>query len=216
MHFLNVLFLDIKFNPDYVQKRKLVLREPGGEYHSESELKEVYASMLSMQYFPPRKIQPGYEKYRRVLVDWMCEIGDTIKQAYTTIHHAVAIMDTYFAKQNNYDKRLLKLVALTSIFISAKYCEKDSRGPTAKNISVLTRSEFSEQEILEYERKILIEINWNLMFSTPADFVGLFLNQGIIYSDDLVVSSKSDECGKAPTLKNVKYIRKYSEFFVDL
>lgn len=82
--------------------------------------------MLSMQYYKPRDLKPGYEKYRRVLVDWMCEIGDTIKQAYTTIHHAVSVMDTYFVKQpdiesNNRGKRLLKLVALTSIFISAKY-----------------------------------------------------------------------------------------------
>ena len=82
--------------------------------------------MLAMQYYKPRDLKPGYEKYRRVLVDWMCEIGDTIKQAYTTIHHAVSVMDTYFVKQpdiesNNRGKRLLKLVALTSIFISAKY-----------------------------------------------------------------------------------------------
>lgn len=174
-----------------------------------------------MQYYKPRDLKPGYEKYRRVLVDWMCEIGDTIKQAYTTIHHAVSVMDTYFVKQpdiesNNRGKRLLKLVALTSIFISAKYWEKDSRGPTARNISMLTRGEFTENEILHYERKILMEINWNLMFSTPADFVSLFLNQGIIYSDDLVASSKNSEYGKSPTLKNVKYVRKYWEFFVDL
>lgn len=130
-------------------------------------------------------------------------------------------MDSYFSKHadipsTNQGKRLLKLVALTSIFISAKYCEKDSRGPTARNISMLTRGEYSEQEILYYEGRILIQIGWNLMYSTPADFVNLFLNQGIVYSDDLVVSGKFNSVPTAPTLKNVRYVRKYCEFFVDL
>lgn len=214
-------YIDIKFNPDYRTYEKMVLREPGGEYHTDSELREVYSWMLSNQYFKPFDSKPGYEKYRRVLVDWMWEIGDTIKQSFTTIHHSVCIMDTYFSKQediesNNRGKRLLKLVALTWIFISAKYCEKDSRGPTARNISMLTRGEYSEAEILHYERKILMQINWSLMFTTPADFVTLFLNQGVIYSDDLVLSNKYPSNPKSPTLKNVKYVRKYWEFFVDL
>lgn len=212
------VMIDFKYAPDLAKTKKVILREPGSEYHSDVELKEVYASMLSIQYYKPKTLNHGYEKYRRVLVDWMCEIGDTIS---ISIHHAVAIMDTYFSKQGevvgtNQGKRLLKLVALTSIFIGAKYCEKDSRGPTARNISQLTRGEFSENEILFYERKILIEIDWNLMFATPADFVHLFLNQGLIYSDDIIDSSKLNDGGKSPTLKNVKYVRKYCEFFIDL
>ena len=116
--------IDIKFNPDYRTYEKMVLREPGGEYHTDSELREVYTWMLTNQYFKPFESKPGYEKYRRVLVDWMWEIGDTIKQSFTTIHHSVCIMDIYFSKlddieSNNRGKRLLKLVALTWIFISA-------------------------------------------------------------------------------------------------
>ena len=74
---------------------------------------------------------------------------------------------------------------------------------------MLTKGEYSEAEILHYERKILIQINWSLMFTTPADFVTLFLNQGVIYSDDLVLSNKYPSNPKSPTLKNVKYVRKY-------
>ena len=35
-------YIDIKFNPDYRTYEKMVLREPGGEYHTDSELREVY------------------------------------------------------------------------------------------------------------------------------------------------------------------------------
>lgn len=199
----------------------MVLREPGGEFHTDVELREVYSHMLTNQFYKPKVSRAVYEDYRRVLVDWMCEIGDTIRQAFTTIHHAVAVMDTYFSKvkdipANDKGKRMLKLVSLTSIFISAKYCEKDSRGPTARNITMLTRGEFSENEILHCEGTILMTIGWNLMFTTPADFINLFLNQGIVYSDDLVVPHKFPSEPKNPTLKNVQYVRKYCEFFVDL
>ncbi len=81
---------------------------------------------------------------------------------------------------------------------------------------MLTRGEYSENEILYFEGLILQKIGWNLMFTTPADFVSLFLNQGIVYSDDLVFSEKFTSHPKAPSLKNIKYIRKYCEFFVDL
>ena len=39
-----------------------------------------------------------YLRYRQVLVDWMCEVGDTIKVQSLTVHHAVAMMDAYFAR----------------------------------------------------------------------------------------------------------------------
>lgn len=133
--------------------------------------------------------KPNYVKYRRFLVDWMCEIGDTIRLAFTTIHHSVALMDTFFSKVKDIEtttagKEFLQLIALTSIFISAKFCEKDSRGPTAANISTLTKGQYSESQILDCERLMLITIDWNLHFATPADFLVLFLNQGIVYSND--------------------------------
>jgi hypothetical protein len=81
---------------------------------------------------------------------------------------------------------------------------------------MLTRGEYTETEILFYEQKILMKIGWNLMFSISADFVSLFLNQGIVYSDDLVLSTKFPSTPTAPTLKTVKYVKKYCEFFVDL
>lgn len=115
--------------------------------------------------------------------------------SFTTIHHSVALMDTFFSKvqdieTNKAGKEFLQLVALTSIFISAKFWEKDSRGPTAANISTLTRGQYSEKQILDCERFMLLTIDWQLHFATPADFLVLFLNQGIIYSDDLVWPAK--------------------------
>ena len=83
----------------------------------------------------------------------MWEIGDTIRLAFTTIHHSVALMDTFFSKVKDIEmttagKEFLQLIALTSIFISAKFWQKDSRGPTAANIFTLTKGQYSENKFL--------------------------------------------------------------------
>jgi len=123
-------------------------------YFAEVSLGEVLQQMQSIMHIN-RVHEPkeNYIRYRRFLVDWMCEIGDTIRLAFITIHHSVALMDTYFSKVTDIDtskegKQFLQKIALTSIFISAKFCEKDSRGPTAANISTLTRGQYSERDIL--------------------------------------------------------------------
>jgi len=136
-----------------------------------------------------------YLKHRKLLVDWMCEIGDLIKMAQSTIHHSVNIMDLYFSIPEikvspcEEGKRKLQLITLTSLFISAKFNEKDSRGPTARDISQITKSKYSEQEIIEMELTILKTVQWDLMMKTPSDYISLFLYQGVVFSDDTVRSS---------------------------
>lgn len=66
----------------------------------EVSLKEILNKMEQVQhknrpYDPSKKL---YLKYRRVLVDWMCDLGDSINISQNTIHHSVAMMDTYFSK----------------------------------------------------------------------------------------------------------------------
>ena len=97
-------------------------------------LQKLESMMFRNRPYDPQK--KCYLRYRRVLVDWMCEMGDTIKLNPSTIHHAVAMMDTYMSRvrdvsRDETSKTFLKLIGFTCIFFSAKYCEKDSKGPTA-------------------------------------------------------------------------------------
>lgn len=165
--------------------------------------------------------KPVYLKYRRFVVDWMWEIGETIRVSFTTIHHSVALMDTFFSRVPDIEtskegKDFLQLVALTSIFISSKFCEKDSRGPSAWNISHLTKGQYSERQILECERQMLMVAEWKLHFTTPADFLVLFLNQGVVFSNDEIIQDSHSELLEKVSKETAKYIRGYAEFFVDL
>ncbi len=40
----------------------------------------------------------SYVKKRRVIVDWMCEMGEDLKYDPEAIHHSIAIFDAYFSQ----------------------------------------------------------------------------------------------------------------------
>jgi len=107
---------------------------------------------------------------------------------------------------------------VTSVFISAKYYEKDSRGPTANDISNIMRGKFSAAQIIKSETQILNVLNWAIMFKTAADYVHLFLNQGVLFSNDIIMNSKVSwlQNVNSPNQEVANYIWKYSEFLLDL
>lgn len=39
-------------------------------------------------------------KKRRVIVDWMCEMGEDLKYDPEAIHHSIAVFDAYFSLPN--------------------------------------------------------------------------------------------------------------------
>lgn len=42
----------------------------------------------------------SYVKKRRVIVDWMCEMGEDLKFDPEAIHHSIAVFDAYFSLHN--------------------------------------------------------------------------------------------------------------------
>lgn len=41
-----------------------------------------------------------YVQKRRVIVDWMCEMGEDLKFEPEAIHHSIAVFDAYFSLPN--------------------------------------------------------------------------------------------------------------------
>jgi hypothetical protein len=58
--------------------------------------------------------------------------------------------------------------------------------------------------------------DWKLHFATPADFLVLLLNQGVVFSNDEILHDKHSEIVEKVSQETAKYIRGYAEFFVDL
>ena len=61
-----------------------------------------------------------YLKHRRIIVDWMCEVGEEYKLSALTIHCAVRFLDRILSMLD-VAKNRLQLVAMSCILIAAKY-----------------------------------------------------------------------------------------------
>lgn len=107
---------------------------------------------------------------------------------------------------------------LTCVFISAKFYEKDSRGPTANDIQTISKEKFKSKDILFMEKEILKTLNWNLMVKTPADYVDLFLSQGVLFSNDQIIpTSEIYKRGQTkPDQTIATKLKDYSSFLLDL
>ena len=95
---------------------------------------------------------------------------------------------------------------------------KDSRGPTARDISKITKRRYSESEVIEAENVICEGIDWNLMFQTAPEFLNLIQNQGFIFTNDKIKIKQRDGSYEyqKPTQKVFSHLKKLIEFFADL
>lgn len=158
---------------------------------------EVVQTLNRLESSPLQLTLRAYKRNRRPLIDWVCEIGEIIKMNQVTLHKTVAMLDRYFSlpsnavENDNDGKQRLQLITLTCLYIAAKFNEKDSRGPTAKDINLLTRGKYSEEAIKEAEIDVLKALDWNLMFMTTADVIEIYLNQGVLFSNDRMNSHLS-------------------------
>lgn len=47
----------------------------------------------------PIKISSSYQEVRSLIIDWLCEVSETLKLGARTVYHAVSIMDKFLSNQ---------------------------------------------------------------------------------------------------------------------
>jgi hypothetical protein len=59
-------------------------------------------------------------KYRKALVDWICEVAESLKLTNETVHLTISYMDTFLA---NFEvpKNKVQLVCITCLMIASKF-----------------------------------------------------------------------------------------------
>ena len=147
-------------------------------------------------------------KYRRVLVDWMCEAGDEFGLHISTMHVAVMYLDrllhTVVVARNE-----LQLVAIACILIAAKYEEIEEVVPTLSDMNRHAQWAFSADAIQHMEFEVLRKLNWCLGTYTPLHFASYYMSKGVLFQEDTMQ-------GRPLAQKVPKYMKRYIEFFADL
>jgi len=144
---------------------------------------------------------------RKKLVDWVCDIGDTLRLSPETIHKSVGFID-HIMCENRLEESELQDIALICMLLSAKLSERD---PEVEGIIAFFRNKMHNPklDIMKYEVQVMHHLNWDLQGVTPMEFIQFFVSQGITYNNDIINSSNPNE-------QNAKSLRQYSEFFADL
>jgi len=128
-------------------------------------------SSLGRQYNP----YAFYLDDRELYVDWMCDLSERLRMQPETFHHSVNLFDAYLQRHdirehivsikfhNDRPKsNVITLIALTCVFISAKYLEKTY--PGILQLLNFIGIPYTYDQFVEQEADILNLLEWKMQF----------------------------------------------------
>ena len=183
------------------------------ESERERELKE---DILDFMFIHERKHHIYYPddwwlRYRRVLVDWMCEGGEVFHLHLSTVHLSVSLLDR-FLHSTRIMRRDLQKVAIACILIAAKFEEKEKDVPAYSDIHKYSNWFFNDKEIVQTERMVLNKLNWIIQRYTTLHFCHIYY-YCIMWKDDKM----TEQPISINFMKKVlSHLKRYIEFFSDL
>jgi len=157
--------------------------DPDDEYHQEIfqwiQFKE--RSMHQVQLISPQMCK------RRQLVEWTAGVVAKLELTTHTLHTAVRYMDLFMDGHDIEDPQLY-LVAICSLLLAAKICEKETCIPRLSVLVTMlpgygTRNQLNVPELYTLELVMLSYLNWDLNHPTCSYVIELLLQYSISVPD---------------------------------
>ncbi|KAK7107193.1 G2/mitotic-specific cyclin-B-like [Littorina saxatilis] len=118
---------------------------------------------------------------RGILVDWLIQVQTHEQLEEETLQLCVIITDQFLSRAT-VPLANLQLVGITALLIAAKYVERFP--PTVGTLCALTAGTYSEMDVLDLEKRVLIALQFDLSFPIPLFFLQRFL---MVHQDDVQV-----------------------------
>jgi len=96
---------------------------------------------------------------RAILVDWIISVHAKFKLLPETLYLTINLIDRYFS-MFNVQKNEVQLVGVAALLIATKY--EEIYPPTVKDFIYLTDNTYSRQQILQMEKNILFNLNFEV------------------------------------------------------
>lgn len=106
---------------------------------------------------------------RAILIDWLVEVHEKFQCFPETLLLAINIMDRFLAVAIKVNTDKLQLVAVTSLFIAAKY--EEIHLPKLAEYAYITAGAASKTSIKRAELFILTTLNFDIGWPNPLNFV---------------------------------------------
>jgi G2/mitotic-specific cyclin 1/2 len=107
-------------------------------------------------------------RMRGILVDWLVEVHTRFKLLPETLFLAVNIIDRFLSRKVVQVEKL-QLVGVSAMFLAAKYEEVIS--PHVSSFRHVSDDGFTDDEILNAERYLLLNIDYDLSYPNPLNFL---------------------------------------------
>lgn len=116
------------------------------------------------------------ESMRRILVDWLVDVHRKFKLRQETLFMAINMADRYLqATTESVSKCRYQLFGITCLFIAAKY--EEIYPPALGEFVYVCADSFSEKMILEIESLILNRLEFNLVYSSSLQLLGIYTSE---------------------------------------
>ena len=152
-------------------------------YHVSEFCSDIHQNMLSheSQWNPNPTYMSRQEKIeetiRSKLIDWLIHIHYNFKLLPETLFLTVNVIDRYFSV-TQISKRDVQLVGIAALLITTKY--EEIYPPILKDFVYITENEYTGDEILDMEKKILFALDFDLNLCSPLRFLERFNKLGKI------------------------------------
>ena len=111
------------------------------------------------------------ETIRSTLVDWMIQIHYNFKLLPESLFLTINVIDRYMSL-NQVSKREVQLLGVAALLTVTKY--EEIYPPLLKDFVFIADNTYTQEEILEMERRILFSLDFDLSLATSYRFLERF------------------------------------------
>jgi len=142
---------------------------------------------------------PVDQEFRSRMVVWCYQIVDFCKFSRDTVAISVNYLDRFLSTTEGIDARkdrkICQLAVMTCLYTAIKIHEIEAIDPTS--ISDLSKGNYTGEQVVDMERKIIMTLRWHLNPPTPCSFTRQFLS--------LIPDKTMSRSEKSATMKLAKY-----------
>ena len=150
-----------------------------------SDLKETFTNLKDDEASPinPSEYIISIDGARTNMVNWLSFLCGKLHFSDQTLFRSVSIFDQYISKMtideaSELDQQYLNLITIACLSLATKLEEINCNYISFLNEKVLNSPNsqiFTNKDLTNMEFKILKTLNYNTMYSTPLDFIEIYL-----------------------------------------
>jgi len=132
---------------------------------------------------------------RLILIDWLVDVHLHFGVASDTLSMAIALIDKYLAgNHGSIIKSDLQLVGVACMKIADVFLERSKeyyRQENSQEYAFITADEFTKEQVVAMEKKVLTFVDFELQFPTPVSMFKLMLGALLTNENEATVKAFS-------------------------